>query len=42
MDKIALMHPSFDVDACMAEIKECLDTGWTGPGLKTSGKSTPD
>ena len=36
MDKIALMHPLFDVDACMAEIKECLESGWTGPGFKTT------
>lgn len=36
MNKIALMHPSFDVDACMSEIRECLETGWTGPGFKTT------
>lgn len=32
---IQLFTPTFDVDACLAEIKECLEKGWTGLGFKT-------
>lgn len=32
---IQLFAPSFDVDACLAEIRVCLERGWTGIGFKT-------
>jgi len=32
---IQLFEPSFDVDGCLREIRECLDKGWTGLGFKT-------
>jgi dTDP-4-amino-4,6-dideoxygalactose transaminase len=32
---IQLFVPSFDVDACLAEIRICLEKGWTGMGFKT-------
>lgn len=32
---IQLFVPTFDVDGCLAEIKECLEKGWTGLGFKT-------
>lgn len=32
---IQLFVPTFDVDACLAEIRECLEKGWTGMGFKT-------
>lgn len=32
---IQLFIPSFRVDECLNEIKECLDKGWTGLGFKT-------
>lgn len=34
-NKIQLFYPSFHVDECLLEIKECLDNGWTGMGYKT-------
>lgn len=33
---IQLFVPTFDVDGCLAEIKECLEKGWTGLGYKTT------
>ena len=30
-----LFAPSFRIDECLEEIKECLETGWTGIGFKT-------
>lgn len=30
-----LFVPSFRVDECLAQIKECLEKGWTGLGFKT-------
>jgi dTDP-4-amino-4,6-dideoxygalactose transaminase len=33
--QIQLFAPVFDVDACLAEIRECLELGWTGIGFKT-------
>lgn len=30
-----MFAPVFDVDACLAEIRECLEKGWTGLGYKT-------
>lgn len=32
---IQLFVPTFDVEACLAEIRECLEKGWTGMGFKT-------
>lgn len=34
-EPIRLFRPTFDVDACLAELKDCLEQGWTGPGFKT-------
>ncbi len=33
--KIQLFAPYFRTDECLAQIKECLDKGWTGLGFKT-------
>lgn len=32
---IQLFAPSFNVDGCLEEIKDCLEKGWTGLGYKT-------
>ena len=32
---IQLFMPKFDTDACLEEIRECLEKGWTGMGFKT-------
>lgn len=32
---IQLFVPKFRVDECLAEIRECLEKGWTGLGFKT-------
>ena len=32
---IQLFVPTFDVDGCLAEIRECHEKGWTGMGFKT-------
>ena len=32
---IQLFVPTFDIEACLAEIRECLEKGWTGAGFKT-------
>jgi dTDP-4-amino-4,6-dideoxygalactose transaminase len=32
---IPIFRPRFHVDECLAEIRECLDKGWTGLGFKT-------
>ena len=32
---IQLFVPSFEVDECLAEIRICLEKGWTGLGFKT-------
>jgi len=32
---IALFTPAFDVEACLDEIRVCLEKGWTGIGFKT-------
>lgn len=32
---IQVLKPKFEVEECLAEIKECLDAGWTGMGFKT-------
>jgi dTDP-4-amino-4,6-dideoxygalactose transaminase len=33
---IHLFVPTFRVDECLAEIRECLEKGWTGLGFKTT------
>jgi dTDP-4-amino-4,6-dideoxygalactose transaminase len=33
--KIQVFQATFDIDACMKEIRECLEKGWTGVGFKT-------
>lgn len=35
MENIQLFKPLFRIDECLAEIKECLEKGWTGIGFKT-------
>jgi dTDP-4-amino-4,6-dideoxygalactose transaminase len=32
---IQLFVPTFDVEGCLTEIRECLEVGWTGMGFKT-------
>lgn len=34
-EKIQVLKPRFDVDACLAGVRECLEMGWTGMGFKT-------
>lgn len=33
---IQLFVPTFRVDECLAEVRECLEKGWTGLGFKTT------
>jgi dTDP-4-amino-4,6-dideoxygalactose transaminase len=33
---IQLFTPSFQIDECLAEIRVCLEKGWTGIGFKTN------
>lgn len=33
---IQLFIPKFRIDACLSEIRECLEKGWTGLGFKTN------
>jgi dTDP-4-amino-4,6-dideoxygalactose transaminase len=35
MKPIQLFVPSFRIDECLAEVRECLEKGWTGLGFKT-------
>lgn len=32
---VQLFVPTFEIDACLAGIRECLEKGWTGLGFKT-------
>jgi dTDP-4-amino-4,6-dideoxygalactose transaminase len=32
---IQLFVPTFDIEKCLAEIRECFEKGWTGLGFKT-------
>ena len=32
---IQLFKARFDVDACLGQVRECLEKGWTGTGFKT-------
>ncbi len=36
MKPIPLFVPTFRVDECLAEVRECLERGWTGLGYKTT------
>jgi dTDP-4-amino-4,6-dideoxygalactose transaminase len=33
--RIRLFVPTFDIERCLDEIRECLEIGWTGAGYKT-------
>ncbi len=33
---IQLFKASFDVEACLQQVRECLEAGWTGMGFKTA------
>ena len=33
--KIPMFRPVYDVDACIENIRDCLEKGWTGRGYKT-------
>ena len=35
MNPIQLFVPTFRVEECLAEVRECLEKGWTGLGFKT-------
>ncbi len=35
LPQVQLFVPTFRIDECLAEIRECLDKGWTGLGYKT-------
>lgn len=35
MAAIQVLKPKFHVDECLAEVRECLEKGWTGMGFKT-------
>jgi dTDP-4-amino-4,6-dideoxygalactose transaminase len=35
MEPIQLFVPTFRVEECLAQIRECLELGWTGIGFKT-------
>src|SRR3990167_8071415 len=36
MKKIQLFVPAYHIDECLAEIRQCLEIGWTGLGFKTA------
>ena len=36
MDKIQLFVPNFRIEECLAQVRECLEKGWTGLGFKTN------
>jgi dTDP-4-amino-4,6-dideoxygalactose transaminase len=36
MDAIQLFVPTFRVEECLAQVRECLEIGWTGIGFKTN------
>lgn len=39
--EIQLFTPTFEVDECLAEIRECLEKGWTGLGYKPYSLKRP-
>lgn len=36
MDNIQVLKPHYRVEECLAEIRKCLECGWTGLGFKTT------
>ncbi len=36
MMSIQVLKPKFHVDECLAQVRECLEKGWTGSGFKTA------
>jgi dTDP-4-amino-4,6-dideoxygalactose transaminase len=36
MKPIQLFVPTYRIDECLAEVRECLEKGWTGLGFKTT------
>ena len=40
MDSIHLFSPKFRIEETLAEIRECLEKGWTGLGFKTLQEGT--
>ncbi len=35
MKKINVLKPKFETDKILEQMRECLDSGWTGMGFKT-------
>ncbi len=35
MESIQLFVPTFRIEECLAQVRECLEAGWTGIGFKT-------
>ena len=35
MATIQVLKPKFHIDECLAQVRECLEAGWTGSGFKT-------
>ena len=33
---IQVLKPKFHIDECLAQVRECLEKGWTGSGFKTA------
>ena len=40
MSTIQVLKPKFHIDECLAQIRECLEKGWTGSGFKTAELET--
>lgn len=40
MSTIQVLKPKFHIDECLAQIRECLEKGWTGSGFKTAQLET--
>ena len=36
---IQVLKPKFHIDECLAQVRECLEKGWTGSGFKTVYRS---
>ena len=36
MSTIQVLKPKFHIDECLAQVRECLEKGWTGSGFKTA------
>lgn len=35
MSTIQVLKPKYHIDECLAQVRECLEKGWTGAGFKT-------